>query len=518
MDFPKFMKRFLYLIEKTGNALPHPALLFGLLALATLVLSAIGSLLGWNGIHPATDNQVDVVNLLSRDGIQRIILGTVPNFTNFAPLGIVIVALLGIGVADSSGLIRTGVNYMLVKTPAKYITFMVVLAGLISNVASDLGYVLVVPLAGMIFHSLGRNPLAGMAAAFAGVSGGFSANILISTIDAMLAGITTEAAHILDEGYTVLPTANYFFMAASTFLVAVVCTAVTAKWVEPRLGKYTGDVPRESLAQPTDLEKKGLFRVGLVALAWLLLLLFALIPEEGLLRGDDGDILSSPVLKGFIALLFLKAVSVGIVYGYTVGTFTKAEDVINAMGENLKTIAAYIVLVFFAAQFVAWFNWSNIGLLIAINGAAVLKSADIGLIPLIILFITFAAFLNLFMGSASAKWTIVGPVYVPIFMLLGYSPEFAQVIYRIGDSVTNIITPMMAYFALIVVYFQKYDKNAGIGTIAATMLPYSIALYIVWTAFLIGWILLGWPLGPGAPLFYEVCPSMLPETPLESVL
>jgi aminobenzoyl-glutamate transport protein len=203
-------------------------------------------------------------------------------------------------------------------------------------------------------------------------------------------------------------------------------------------------------------------------------------------------------------MLFLVSVSIGLVFGYTVGKFKKPDDVINSMSDTLKTIASYLVLVFFASQFVAWFNWSNLGLLLAINGAEFLKNANIGLIPLIILFVTFAAFLNLFMGSASAKWAMIGPVFIPIFMLLGYSPELAQAVYRVGDSVTNLITPMMSYFALIIVFFQKYDKNAGIGTIVATMLPYTIILYIVWTLLLIGWVMLELPLGPGAPLFYDI--------------
>jgi len=242
--------------------------------------------------------------------------------------------------------------------------------------------------------------------------------------------------------------------------------------------------------------------VGLVILGWTILLAIGLVPENGILRGDDGGLLNSPALRGIIALLFLSTASVGIVYGYTVGTFKKAEDVINAMGDNIKTLAGYLVLVFFAAQFVAWFNWSNLGLLLAINGASLLKDADIGLVPLIIIFVTFTGFINLFMGSASAKWALVGPIYVPIFMLLGYSPELAQSVYSVGDSVTNVITPLMPYFALIIVYYQKYDKNAGIGTIIATMLPFTILLYVSWTLLLIGWVLLEIPLGPGSPLYY----------------
>ena len=495
-------KGFLYYIERGGNALPHPALLFGLFALTVLVLSAVGSLLGWQGVHPATGEQIGVVNLLSRYGIHRIILDMVNNYTGFAPLGVVMVALLGIGVAENSGLIRAAINAMLVKAPAKYITFMVVFTGVISTVASDLGYILIIPLAGVIFHSIGRNPFAGMAAAFAGVSGGFSANIFIGSIDPLLAGLSTEAANILDPDYYVLPTANYYFMAVSTILIAVIGTVVTAKWIEPRLGAYTGEVEREVIVQPTALERRGLKRAGLVFLGWLILFVVCLIPENGFFRAGDGSILHSPLLKGFISVLFLVMASCGAVYGFTVGKFKKGGDVINGMHDSFKTLVSYLVLVFFAAQFIAWFRWSNLGLLLAINGAGMLQNADIGLIPLVISFVIFAAFTNLFMGSASAKWAIIGPVFVPIFMLLGYSPELAQAAFRVGDSVTNIISPMMSFFALIIVYFQKYDTKAGIGTIVATMLPFTITFFIGWVALLVAWILLGLPLGPNVPLYY----------------
>jgi aminobenzoyl-glutamate transport protein len=399
-------------------------------------------------------------------------------------------------------LLKTAINAMLVKAPPKSVVFMVIFTGIISSVASDVGYVLIIPLGGVIFHSMGRNPLAGMAEAFAGVSGGFRANILISTLDPMLAGISTEAAQIINPDYYVLPTANYYFMAVSAFLIAAIGTVVTVRWTEPSLGKYTGDVEREVIAQPTALERKGLRRAGLVFLVWFVLFAIGLIPENGILRGNDGTVLNSPVLRGFISLLFLMAASAGAVYGYTVGKFKKAEDVIKGMDDSLKTLVAYLVLVFFAAQFVAWFRWSNMGLLIAINGADVLRNANIGQIPLVIMFVIFAAFLNFFIGSASAKWTVIGPVFVPIFMLLGYSPELSQAAYRVGDSVTNVISPLLPYFALIIVYFQKYDKNAGIGTIIATMTPFSIAFFIGWVALLIVWILLGLPLGPGVSLYY----------------
>lgn len=493
---------FLGMVERGGNALPHPASLFGILALSVLVFSLIGHLLHWHAVHPATGETVNIVNLLSRDGLHRILLDMVDNYTGFAPLGIVMVALLGIGIAESSGLISASIRLLVAKAPASMLTFVIVLSGIISNMASDLGYVLIIPLGGVIFLSVGRHPIAGMAAAFAGVSGGFSANLLIGTIDPLLAGLSTEAARILDPDYYVLPTANYYFMLFSTLILSVTGTWVTHRFVEPKLGKYTGDVAGEPMDKLSADEKRGLKWVALISLGFVLLIAAALLPENGLLRGPDNSVLTSPVLKGFIGVLFILAAILGIVYGAITGSFKSDADVVKGMVDNLKTLAAFLVLVFFAAQFVAYFKWSNLGLLIAIKGADALNSMDIGLIPLVILFVLLSGFINMFMGSASAKWAILGPVFIPMFMLMGYSPELSQVVYRIGDSVTNMISPMMSFFALIIVYYEKYDKNAGIGTLISTMLPFTITFFIVWSAILIGWILLDLPLGPGAGLYY----------------
>lgn len=494
--------RFLHFVEVGGNALPHPASLFGLLALSVLFFSWLGHFFDWTAIHPATNEEVHIVNLLSKEGVHRIFLEMVDNYTGFAPLGIVMVALLGIGIAESSGLIGAAIRLLVIKAPAKMLTFVIVLAGIISNTASDLGYVLIIPMAGIIFHAVGRHPIAGMAAAFAGVSGGFSANLLIGTIDPLLAGLSTESARILDETYYVLPTANYYFMAASTFIIAFLATWVTNKVVEPRLGKYTGDIKPEPIEALTLVEKKALKWVLGITLAWIALVLLTLIPENGFFRGPENNLLRSPLLKGFIAFLFFLAGSLGVVYGFITGRFKSDADVIKGMVESFKSLAAFMVLVFFAAQFVAYFKWSNLGLVIAIEGAAFLGNLNIGLVPLLLLFVLLSGFINMFMGSASAKWAILGPVFIPMFMLLGYSPELSQAVFRVGDSVTNIISPMMSFFALIIVYFEKYDKNAGIGTLISTMLPYSILFFIVWTAFLIGWALLNLPLGPGAPIHY----------------
>ena len=498
-----FIDRFITVIERGGNALPHPAALFGLFGLITLMISALGYFAGWQGIHPANGETVKVINLLSVDGLHRILLDMVNNYTGFAPLGIVMVAMLGIGVAESSGLIKAAINALLIRAPRKSVTFMIVFTGILSNIASDLGYILIIPLAGVIFHSLGRHPIAGMSAAFAGVSGGFSANLLIGTIDPLLAGLSTEAAHIIDLGYYVMPTANFYFMAISTFVIAIAGTWVTTAWVEPRLGKYSGDVETEPVSGLQPGERRGLKWVLILLAGWLVLFAAGLIPDHGFLRGADNSVLHSPLLKGFISILFIVATSCGIVYGYLAGTFKKHVDVINGMNSSFKSLVSFLVLVFFAAQFVAWFKWSNLGLILAIKGAAILQALDLGLIPLVILFVIFSGFINLFMGRASAKWAIMGPVFIPMFMILGYSPELSQAVFRIGDSVTNVISPMMSFFALIIVYYQKYDQKSGIGTLIGTMLPYSFVFFIVWTLLMIVWIWLGLPLGPEAGLYYS---------------
>ena len=367
--------------------------------------------------------------------------------------------------------------------------------------ASDLGYILIIPLAGIIFHSLGRHPIAGMSAAFAGVSGGFSANLFIRTIDPLLAGLSTEAANIIDPTYYVLPTANYYFMVASAFVIAFAGTWVTNRFVEPRLGKYKGDVEVEPVEHLNKKEKKALKWSFYLFLFWIAIFIAGLLPENGLLRGADGTMLHSPLLKGFIAVLFFVAGSMGIAYGIIVGKFKSDKDVVNGMVTSFKGLVAFLVLVFFAAQFVAWFKWSNLGLLLAINGAEWLQNANLGLIPLLIIFVLFSGFINMFMGSASAKWAILGPVFIPMFMLLGYSPELSQAVFRIGDSVTNVISPMMSFFALIIVYYEKYDKKAGIGTLISTMLPYSITFFVLWVLLLVGWVLLRLPLGQNQGCF-----------------
>ena len=496
--------RFLSSVERIGNLLPHPATLFASFAFIVIIASWIASFFDLSVLHPGTKEEIHAFNLMSREGLHMILTKMITNFTNFAPLGTVLVSLLGIGIAEGSGLIGTVLKKVVLSSPKKLLTFVIVFAGVLSNTASEVGYVLLVPLAAVIFLAAGRHPIAGLAAAFAGVSGGYSANLFLGTIDPLLAGLSEEAARIIDPTYVVNPASNYYFMFVSTFLIAILGTWVTERIVEPRLGKYTGDEEAISIDPLTKEEKKGMLYAMVAAALFTAFLLGGLIPENGYLRSDDGQILKSPFMSGIVALLFIGSAVAGIAYGIGAKTFKNDSDVMKGMSKSMETLGSYIVLVFFAAQFVAYFNWTNLGLIFAIEGAETLQKSGLGAIPLMLAFVVVSALINLIMGSASAKWAIMAPVFIPMFMLLGYSPELVQVAYRIGDSVTNIISPMMSYFALIVAFMQRYNKGAGIGTIVSTMLPYTFVFFIGWAILLIIWILLGLPLGPGAQL--EVIP------------
>lgn len=500
-----FFFRILDRIERIGNAIPNPALLFVALAVLTLVLSAVVSWADVTVTHPGTGKAVRSVNLLSVEGLHRILTGLVTNFTGFAPLGVVLVAILGISVAEASGLISALMRMLVLSAPKKLLTMAVVFAGILSHMASDVGYVLLIPLAAMMFLAVGRHPLVGLAAAFAGVSGGFSANLLLGPTDALLAGLTQEAARIVDAAYVVTPAANYYFMAASAVLITILGTWITESVVAPRLGEYKGEAKTDKLERLSPEEKRGMWFTLVAALLFVAFILFGTIPGDGYLRDPNtGSLLRSPFLSGIIAMIFFGGVLLGVAYGIGSRSFKKADDVIQAMEGSMRTMSVYLVLAFFAAQFVAFFNWTNLGVILAVEGAEFLRNMSLSGVTLIIAFVVLSILLDLVIGSASAKWAVMAPVFVPMLMLLGYSPELTQAAYRIGDSVCNIITPLMSYFPLIVAFAQKYDPKAGIGTIMSMMMPYSLAFFIGWTLFLIIWFLLELPLGPGAGIYYEM--------------
>jgi aminobenzoyl-glutamate transport protein len=493
---------FLGFIERTGNALPHPATLFFIMAMLVILVSAVAESFDLTVTHPGTGKPIAAVSLLSISGLHRILTNMVSNFTGFAPLGTVLVAMLGIAVAEGSGLIGAALKLLVLSAPKRLLTVVIVFAGVMSNTGGEVGYVLLLPLAAIIFLAVGRHPLAGLAAAFAGVSGGYSANLLLGTVDPLLAGLSQEAARIVDGAYVVNPAANYYFMATSTFLITAVGTLITERVVVPRLGAYRGEAPADGMTGLSNAERRGLWFALAAAIVVVAMILWGTVPANGFLR-DPGtqSLLQSPFMTGIVSMIFLIGAVVGMAYGIGARTIRSDSDVVKAMGKAMETLGVYLVLVFFAAQFVAFFNWTNLGLILAVNGADLLRTAGLGTIPLVMAFVLVSAFINLFMGSASAKWAIMAPVFIPMFMLLGYTPEFTQAAYRVGDSVTNIVSPMMSYFALIVAFMQRYEPRAGIGTVVATMLPYSIAFLIAWTILLIAWILAGLPLGPGAQLY-----------------
>lgn len=509
--------RFLKFVEWLGNLLPHPASIF-IIGIAVVIL--LSGVFEWLGVHVmdprpegskgrSAEGIIYAVSLISWDGLRMMFTSFVHNFTGFAPLGTVLVALLGVGVADSSGLIKAVIRTTVLKAPKRMITFAVVLSGILSNVASELGYVVLIPLAGVVFLSLGRHPLAGMAAAFAGVSGGYSANLLLSTLDPLLAGITQEAANLVDPSYTVHAAVNYYFMMVSTVLIAAIGSIVTDKIVEPRLGAYDvadaqEGVTSESLDVLSALEKKGLLWAGLTFAALAALFAVLVIPEGAPLRNQvTGTIYHSPFLKGIVCTIFITFVIPGLVYGFVSKTFKNDRDVIDGMATMMSSLGLYLVIIFFAAQFIAYFNWTNLGLISAVTGANFLKSTGFTGPEVFVFFIIICCFVNFAIGSASAQWAVTAPIFVPMLMLIGYSPEVIQAAYRIGDSTTNIITPMMSYFGLIMAFACRYNKKLGVGTLISTMLPYSICFLVGWIVLFYVWVfVLGLPVGPAAPTYY----------------
>lgn len=502
--------RWLNAVERVGNSLPHPVTLFALFSLATVVLSAICAGLGVSaegnlisGGMPE-NTRVTAVSLLTREGLAFMLTGAVSNFTGYAPLGMVLTAMLGVGVAERSGLMEALLKNLVRITPAKLLTPMIVFLGVMSNVASDAGYVILLPLGAMLFGACGRHPLAGLAAAFSGVSGGFSANLLVGTLDPMLSGITQTAVELLDPDYRVQVMGNYIFLVASTFLITVLGTAVTERIVEPRLGAYSGS--NDETAQPaqvTPLQKRGLKYALAAALVFAGIIVACCIPSDSFFRGPDGALLGdTPLMDSLVVLIALVFFIPGVTYGLITEKFRSDKDVAAALASSMSDMGSFLALAFVSAQFIQFFSYSRLGTILALSGAELFRSLKIGMIPTMVIFVLLCAVMNLFMGSASAKWSILAPVFVPMFMLLGYSPELCQLAYRVGDSCTNVITPLMTYYSVVLVYFRRYDPRAGIGTVTAAMLPYSACFLVGWTLMLVLWLLLGLPIGWNTPLSY----------------
>ncbi|ACR70078.2 AbgT family transporter [Edwardsiella ictaluri] len=494
--------RFLGAVERLGNRVPDPALLFIYLMALQLLLSAALSQVSFDFINPRSGEAVQIVNMMTLTALVDFLSKMTQSFTAFPPLGIVLVALLGVGVADRAGFIDAAVKKLVRITPARLLTPMVVLVALISHVAADVGYVLVIPLAGVVFQRVGRHPLAGICAAFAGVSGGYSASFIPTGNDALLAGFSEAAARLLAPDYSVNVLCNFFFTCISSLMVILLVWLVTDRFIEPRLHSQPLDVPQDDqensvLSTFTPRENRA-FGYALGVMVLMLLLLAALMyPADSPFRSPEGVLSSSqsPAIQSIVPLIFILFIIPGTLYGFLSGRFTQARQVIEAMTENMRTMGYYLVVVFFAAQFIAIFNASNLGTLLALAGAAGLKALSVPGAGTVIGVVILVFLVNLLLGSASAKWALLSPILVPMLMAVQLSPELAQAAYRIGDSTSNIITPLMGFFPLVVVYCRKYVSSAGIGSLAALMLPYSLLMALAWTVLLLAMWWLGIPLG-----------------------
>jgi len=498
---------FLGSVERIGNKLPDPAVLFIALLFIVWVLSFLLSYATFGVVDPRTGEPLVVNNLLSGSAITEFLSVMVTNFSHFHPVGVVLVAMLGIGVAEHTGFINSAIRSLLNVTPAKLLTPMVILVGIVSHSAVDAGYVLVIPLGGVIFYAAGRHPLAGIAAAFAGVSGGFSANFVPSALDPLLQGLTQAGAQILDPEVIVNPLNNYFFTTISSILIVGLGWYITDKIVEPRIKATEIDGDAEDLPEMHDLkdhERKGLRWALLSMVLGIVLMVVTALPEGSAWRTPEGDLtaFSAPLMRSIVSLIFLLFLVPGIVYGIVAGTMKSSKDMIEGMTHSMHGMAYYLVIMFFIAQFVYAFGQSNLGVLLALEGAAFLQAINAGASITIVGIVLLTAFVNIFVGSASGKWGLLAPIFVPMLMSLGISPDLTQAAYRVGDSSTNIITPLMPYFPLVVVYCQRYVKSTGIGTLTAMMLPYSLWFLLTWTIFLLIYFAIGLPLGIGASYTY----------------
>lgn len=483
-------------IERTGNKLPDPATLFVILIGVVMVAAWIAASTGVSVVHPSTGEAIAARNLFEPELIRRLFTQMPQTFAEFPPLGTVLVVMLGIGVADKSGLMTVALKTFVTRMPPWLLSAAVVFVGVMSSLAFDVGYVVLIPLGAFLFRAAGRHPLAGLAATFAGVSAGYSANLLLTAVDPLLAGITQAAAQVIDPGYTVSVAANYYLMVALVPVLVLGGAWLTDALVEPWLG---GVAVKGGIEQPSmdvsDAETRALFAATVALIVCVVLIALAVVPHDAVLRDDDGGL--TPFYRSLVALMFLVFAICGLVYGVTVGRIRSDRDVVNMSAEAMSDMGHYIVLAFLAAHFIALFKWSNLGLITAVSGAHGLEALGFTGPALLVAFIFVAGGINLFIGSASAKWALIAPVFVPMMMLLGYPPELTQAAYRIGDSATNILTPLMPYFPLVIVFARRYKPDLGIGTLVAMMLPYSVMFGLSGSVLLLMWMLFGWPLGPG---------------------
>ncbi len=490
-------------IERVGNKLPHPFWLFWILALVVIGLSAILAGLDVSARTPGGDDVVSVRSLLSREGVAMMIGEAVTNFATFPPLATILTVMLGIAVAERSGLITSLLHAMVSRVPGRYLTFALSMTAMVGHVAGDAAYVTLIPLGALVFRAAGRSPALGAIVAFVSISAGYDASPSLTTTDVLLSGISTAAAQTIDEAYVVTPVGNYYFGLASSVLIALVITVVTEKILARRPDLETEDedaVIGEVTLDSTPRTRRALRVTGLVALVYVAVLIAAVAPSGSPLRGDDGGVVSSSLFVGMAFILGVFFTVLGVVYGRVAGTIERPREVIEAMIEGIKSMAPILVLFFAISQFLAYFKWTGLGEILAITGAESLRDISAPGWGILLGIAVLVTFMNLVVTSGSALWSLAAPVFVPMLMLLDINPETTQAIYRVADSVTNCVTPMSPYFVMALGFVQRFRKSAGIGTLASYTIPLAAVIWVIWVAFFLAWYLLGLPLGPGAPV------------------
>jgi aminobenzoyl-glutamate transport protein len=501
------MQRLLDFVERAGNKAPHPGILFLALIVGVAALSHVLWLMGvsviYERINPET-HEVEIVktavnSLLRADGIRFIFTSVVPNFVNFGPVGIILVAMIGVGLAERSGLIQALIHKIVAVAPRWAMTAIIVTLGVISSIASDAGYLVLIPLGASAFFSLGRHPLAGLAAAFAGVAAAFGANFLVKPIDGILAEMTTDAIHIVDPAQSIELTANFYFGVASSVLLIVVCTIVTNWIVEPRLGGYEGDSPVKESPNLSAGESRGLKFAFFALVGFVTLVALLTLPASAPLRNpDSGEIIGgSPFMDSLVFLIMLGFLTTGLAFGAGARTITNSQDAIDAITKTLADLGGLLFLFFVISQFVAYFNFSNIGTVLAVQLADSLKEADLNSVTLLAAFLVIGLLMSIPVPNILPKWAILAPVFVPLFLKLGVAPDVVLAAYRVSDSPPNVINPLLPHFALVVGFAQRWQKDAGVGTVVAMMLPYAAFTFVAWTLLFFGWYLLDLPFGPG---------------------
>ncbi|MDW3790314.1 AbgT family transporter [Staphylococcus saprophyticus] len=501
---PTLVYRFLNIVEKVGNKLPDPSILFFLMCLGLAIITWIVSLFHITVKHPGTGDTIAIKSILSKDGLMMILNDAVKNFSEFPALGLVLAVMLGVGVAEKTGYFDKLMVQIVHKAPKKFIVPVIILIGTLGNAAGDAAPIVLPPLTAMVFIKLGYHPIAGLAMAYASAIGGFSANIMIGMSDALLYAFTEPATKIVSDNVHVNVAMNWYFIAASVLVLLPAVYWVTMRFVIPRLGSYDDSnsdiqVDDENTGLTTE-ENRAVFWANISFFIMIALLIILAIPQGSFLRNaKTGSLLNdAPIINGVGLIILVLFLVPGLVYGLMMKEFKNSKDLGKMLADSMSSMGSFIVIVFFAAQLLAFLEWSNLGVIVAVKGAALLQGQN-GII-LILGIILLSVIINLLIGSASAKWGILAPIFIPMLMLVGFHPAFTQMLYRIGDSISNPITPMMPYLPLLLSYAQKYDNNMKLGSLLSSLMPYTIVLSIVWPLFMIIWYLLGWPLGPGGPL------------------